>query len=224
MPSKRNPRSSKKNRARSKAGSAVLKDVRDILRDQAVRMTPMVKDVQQMKLAKFRTCSFAVFDDYAAIVTSNSAPVTYGGYFTLAQFAGYADLTTVFDQYRIMQIIVTFEPNVPVVALALGIYIGTALDYDDATAPSANTDLEQYDNYLSVPVGQYFQRTFNPRIAFAAYSGAFTSYSNQRAGWIDCASTNVQHYGIKWYMPTAASSTSVYNVKVQAFLQFRSQR
>ena len=37
-----------------------------------------------------------------------------------------------------------------------------------------------------------------PRISTAAYSGAFTSYTNTKAPWIDCNSPTVQHFGMKF--------------------------
>jgi hypothetical protein len=215
---------SKRRSRRSAPDLQILKDVRDTLRDQALRMTPMVRDVQMMHLSRSRVCSFVLFSDYQLIAVSASSNTAFGGYITLANFAGYADYTTCFDQYRILQVVYTFEPLGSFAALALGYTIGVSFDYDDATAPSAVSDLEQFDTFMSVPLGQYFQRILNPRIAYAAYSGAFSSYANQRAGWIDCASSAVQHFGIKWFVPATGTSLNAYAVKAQAFVQFRSQR
>jgi len=58
-------------------------------------------------------------------------------------------------------------------------------------------------------------------MAVAAYSGAFTSYSNLVGGWIDSASPAVQHYGIKLATPIATGSIA-YTMTARAVVSFRS--
>jgi len=58
----------------------------------------------------------------------------------------------------------------------------------------------------------------------AAYNGAFAGYANLGAQWIDAASTTVQHYGVKTYVPGgAAGQTQLasWDVFVEYFIQFR---
>jgi len=204
----------------------VLRDIRGVMEDQALHQSPMVPDVQMMKIARNRVCSFVGAYDATTISVSSTAPS--GGAFAtaLANVTGYGDLAAVFDQYRIMQLVFTFEVvGSPAAVQAAGANFYTALDYDDQTAPTSQAVLQQYDTCMNVPVGTYFKRVFNPRIAYAAYgSGAFTSYANQKAGWIDVASPGVAHYGVKYWINQGSSSLVAYNVAVQVFLQFRSQR
>jgi len=211
-------------RRNTNSSTPVLRDIRNVMQLQAIHAAPMVRDVQKMTLSRNRVCSFAV--TYPAFsITSNTVVAQAGSLTpTFDALPGYASLAACFDQYRIMQVVAFFEPRNPSAALAVGGTISTALDYDDGSAPAAN-DLQQYDTDLDVPIGTYFERVFNPRIAYAAYgSGAFTSYANQRAGWIDVASPSVPHYGLKFFMTSGTSSIPVYDVKATVLIQFRSQR
>jgi hypothetical protein len=224
----RKSRVGRKGRKKEPATLPVLRDMRNLLRDQAVHQTSFVRDVQLMKLARNRVCSFVLEADYATIVSA-PASTTYGAFAAiLGNFVGYTELTSVFDQYRIMQMRMTFIPVVPMGnANAYGVLLYTAFDYDDVSPPIAVTDLEQYDTCLVIQAGTFFERICNPRVAYAAYGGGtFTSYANQRAGWIDAASSSVQHYGIKYAITANGSGLSVnlYTLKMQIFVQFRSQR
>lgn len=58
-------------------------------------------------------------------------------------------------------------------------------------------------------------------MAVAVYSGAFTSFSNAPAGWIDAASPGVQMYGIKTAMTTSTAIIG-YTINIKAIVSFRS--
>jgi hypothetical protein len=230
---KRIDRKKVQNRRRSKnsgSSNVVMKDVRNILRDQAIHQAPLVHDVQLMRLARSRTCSFTLEADYTTLSSPTTNLNTGAISGILGNFPGYTELTAVFDQYRIMQMRLTFIPILSTSAVnSQGVLVYTAFDYDDVTAPDTVTGtqaLMQYDTCLIVPAGVYFERIFNPRIAYAAYAaGVFTSYANQKANWLDAASSGVQHFGLKFAV-TANASGSALNicyVKAQIFVQFRSQ-
>jgi len=156
---------------------------------------------------------------------TSSTTVVSGGAITfilqdLPKFASYANI---YDQYRILSVRVNF--------LVLGAtnpasgppgYIQTAIDYDDAVVPTTANDLVNYDTLQTTPIGQFFQRTLQPRSAIAAYSGVFTSFGNKWGQWYDTASSSVIHYGIKYFIPVIP--TSVYTIQPTACyqVQFRS--
>jgi len=227
MPTNRRSRRPKPRNGRVNSRQAsipVLKDIRDIVQNQSIRAAPMVHDVQKMTLSRNRVCSFAITYPVLSITTNTVNPQAGGIAPTFDSLPGYSSLASCFDQYRIMQCVVFFEPRNPVAALAAGGTISTAIDYDDIAAPAAN-DLQQYDTNLDVPIGTYFERVLNPHIAYAAYAtGAFTSYANQRAGWLDVASPSVPHYGLKYFVTSTTASIPVYDVKCTVLVQFRSQR
>jgi hypothetical protein len=131
--------------------------------------------------------------------TANVLTVTLtqlmGGSGNLSAFQG------IFDQYRIEVVEAWLVPNQNAIASATTYAsspnLGTVIDYDDPAPVSTFLGLTGYANFIRTEPYEKQRRCFKPRIAYAAYSGAFTSYANQAAGWIDMASPTVQHYGVK---------------------------
>jgi len=141
----------------------------------------------------------------------------------LSDFPGPTDFTSLFDMYRIAQVTVKFTPSINA---SRGRLI-TAIDYDDASTAFVLNDLEQYATLWEAEPDTYVIRTFNPRIAVAAYaSTVFTSFSNQKASWIDSASPGVSHYGLKYVLPANPGATAgvAYNVLVTGIIQCKAIR
>lgn len=140
--------------------------------------------------------------------------------FAMSDFAGAANLLTVFDQYRFEQIECWLDCPSPNQVISYP-ELSSCVDLDDANTPTA---IGQVNDHLGSvisagPVGHYHK--WKPHIAIASYSGAFTSYSNVPAGWIDSASPNVQHFGVK--VATLATGTTAvgYNLTVRAVVSVR---
>jgi len=156
------------------------------------------------------------------ILTVASTPglVSYAGLtFALSDFGAAATLATVFDQYRIDQLEVWIESTSANATISFpDLY--TAVDLDDGNVPVALGNVADKLGSLvgALPGGHYHK--WKPHIAVATYSGAFTSYSNQLATWIDCASPNVQHFGLKTAMQSNGSGYAV-NAVVRAVISFR---
>lgn len=137
-----------------------------------------------------------------------------------------SSLNSVFDNYRIISCKVAFHPysggaNNSAAAIPP---TTSAIDYDDSTATTV-ANLLQYDTAQTVPSGVYFERTFKPRVALAAYSGVFTSFAQSKDQWIDMASLGVIHYGLKIGVPAAASGPSnLYSTTTTICYQCRSSR
>jgi hypothetical protein len=136
---------------------------------------------------------------------------------------GVTAITSFFDQYRILQYTISFEPRYNMSNTA-GTVLGTltsAIDYDDASNQAA-TILRQKETCMVTPAYCPHVRTLKPHIAVAAYSGAFTSFTNVKDQWIDAASQNVQHYGVKMALTNCALvSTIIYDVTARIVLQGR---
>lgn len=99
-----------------------------------------------------------------------------------------------------------------------------AIDYDDATTPSSAATLEAYSTCLVLPPGQSCSRTFKPRMAVAAYQGAFTGYASFAPTWIDVAYPNVQHYGVKYFIPQATAlqtQLQSWDITIEYFFTFK---
>lgn len=146
----------------------------------------------------------------AQITQSATVDVKGAVAFVLSDLDDYSAYTSVFDQYRIDAVSVTFHANNNAIGLVTNstttlspLYV--AIDYDNNTTPGSVTTLREYDNCMVVAPGESAQRTFRPHTAVAAYAGAFTSYANQSTQWIDCASPSVSHFGYKYAVPVGTA-------------------
>ncbi len=223
--SRNSNRQRRNNRQRGQSSETqVLRDIREELRNHLV-ILPRVRDVIPLKLARYRSFTFAITWDVATIGSSTTTNFNAGYYAALNALPGYVNMIECFDQYRILQVVYNFIPlQNPSVLSGGGGLIYTAIDYEDANTPSAHTDLEQQDTCMTAPFGEPFQRVVNPRISVAAYaSGVFSSYATQRGTWIDGGSPGVQHYGLKVSVPAFGTSSYQYLLKGTCYIQMRSQ-
>jgi len=152
--------------------------------------------------------------------------------FQLSNLDGYTNFTSLFDQYLLQAVRVSIVPNNNAIGLQTNtttnlVPLYCVLDYDDNTALASIAAAREYDNCIICEPGESLIRTFSPRIATAAYSGAFTSFANMGPQWIDAASTSVAHYGMKIFIPGVATSqtqTQTWDVQFEYFFSFRSLR
>ncbi len=161
-------------------------------------------------------------------ITSTSAVYGYYGFnFTLNDLADVTSYTATYDQYRISLVECFFKPctQPSVAAGSQYAFLHIATDYDDSTAPSTPGQLLSYANCTILSPGESHARSFQPHVALAAYSGAFTSYANDKNRWIDAASPSVQHYGLKCTV-TQSTSTNVqtWYLYVRYHVELKNQR
>lgn len=138
-------------------------------------------------------CIFDVQQSLSAV-----AETQIGFQFNFSQLPNNASWGTVFDQYCIPVAVVQIRSGENISSLSSGnplprIY--SVLDHDDANNIAIAT-AKGYSSCREQRVTESVTRIVYPRVALAAYSGAFTSFANQRS-WIDVASPSVQHYGLK---------------------------
>jgi hypothetical protein len=177
-------------RARGGRGKKKQKFVAKVYNLQASRPFPLTTLPTQSITVTFNSTT-ALFN------TSTTVPVLSGTYFTLSTFPDYAQFTSVFDQYRFVTMEVWIESTVCASSTVVSTLLGTAVDLDDANTPGTKDDVFGLQGCIvsDVTTGHYHR--WQPHMAVAAYSGAFTSYANEVAGWIDSASPSVQHFGVK---------------------------
>jgi len=185
---------------------------------------PTVVDVPMLHLKRDKVYSFErTFE--GPLLAAPASVALFGAFqFNLAAVPSPSDFTSLFDTYRIAMVEVSFLPTNPAL-IAAALY--TVIDYDDANVPASAAELLQYDTLQVTASNQITKRTFVPKIALAAYSGTFTSYAAAKSQWIDCDSSSVQHYGLKYCLPALASSTATanqYQVIVKMILQFKNPR
>jgi len=137
-------------------------------------------------------------------------------YFTVADLPQISTYMSLFDQYKINRITVTFgttannwNPQTASTNLNAPEYkLWYTVDYDDAAVISPLTSLMEYEavKYHNMMKGDC-SVSFVPHAAIAGYSGTFSGYANVKSPWIDMASNTVQHFGIKWGLPCPIAST-----------------
>jgi hypothetical protein len=168
-----------------------------------------------------QTIPLATFTNSITVPVYGSYSVTFGVLDNATNFGA------VFDQYRIALVEVTFSPQVNMNYVGSGTNDGqyvTVVDLDDTTnLTSFNTGLD-YPGAIVTQLIKPHKHTFVPHIAVAAYSGAFTSFANEEAPWIDVASPSVQHYGVKYACNTASTYASSVTVIIRVWLQLRNVR
>lgn len=159
--------------------------------------------------------------------TGSTAFGSYSVYGTLDCLPNYTEFSTLFDRYKIVGMSMKFlmfntgaltGAAVSATYSQSGILWHGITDYDDATAPPATEagiqQLREYESYKvkNALVANTIKQYCRPKLAVAAYGGAFTRYANMPALWVDANSTDVQHYGFKGIFeisPCAVSSNTI---------------
>jgi hypothetical protein len=152
--------------------------------------------------------------------------------FQLGFLDNLSPFVALFDQYRIDAIRFTIVPQNNAIGLVTNSTttlepLYCVIDYDDSNALTSVAQCREYDNCVILYPAESAQRTFQPRMALAAYSGGFSSYANVAPTWVDVASASVQHYGVKLFVPQATAAQTLlqsWNVEIEYFISFRSIR
>jgi hypothetical protein len=228
MKFKMNNTNQKKKRAGNSAENRtahLLELVLDQLKLQSPSAPPLKRDVAVLALPRRQLHLFRRSYDGGLVATG--ATPTFGVITTsLSLLPNFTEFTALYDAYRIVQIRATFYPiSNNVLPSSSRFY--TVIDYDDGTAFTTVGDAEQYDSCQtsSVDNNTAIQRVYNPRIAQAVYSGAFTSFAQSLVGtWIDTASSTVQHYGLKWALDASTGVTNVFRIEVDCVIQCKNSR
>jgi hypothetical protein len=133
------------------------------------------------------------------------------------------------DQYKLLAVRVTVTPD----QNAVGLFTNSTtsytplymvIDYDDSTNITSVGQAEAYNNCVVLGAGESVSRLFQPRMALSAYTGAFGGFANVSDTWIDAASTSVQHYGVKFFIPGATAAQTLlpsWQVSTEYFFAFR---
>jgi len=157
--------------------------------------------------------------DLASFQSSTTVP-SFGGFqFSASQFSGLTTALTVFDQYCFRQIEVWIEPIAAQGSTVFPNFV-SAVDLDDANNPTTLGQVSNHQGAIETLGGNGHYHKFVPHIAVASYSGAFTSFTNDVASWIDSASPSVQHYGIKTGLSSSPVSVT-YNIIARAVVDLR---
>lgn len=154
--------------------------------------------------------------------SSTTVPTYTGTVFALSALSNYSTYTAVFDQYMIERIemwIFTGADGVDAISSAIGIW-NSAVDYDDGNTPTTIAMVADKQTNVASSIQAAHYHSWRPQFALAEYSGTFTSFGAGR-GWIDCASPNVQHYGLKTSCAATPVNPFVFSSIVRYTIAFR---
>jgi len=163
-----------------------------------------------------------------AYVSSTSAAAGYYGYvFQLNDIADVSSFTSVFDQYRInkieFSILPVSQPQLPGASSSWSILYG-AIDYDDGTAPTSVSEVTSYNNCFVVEPGRRRSFAFTPKWSGGAYNGSVVAGAPQ-TGWLDCAYSSVQHYGLKIaVIQSTSTNVNTWYVVCKYHVSFKNSR
>lgn len=152
--------------------------------------------------------------------------------FALSSLPNATEFTALFDQYKIMKVKLDFIPfgdnvNLPISTMsgANGLVspggpLVTAIDYDDNNVPGTAADLIQYQASRVTPIPKRLKMTLRPKFATEVYRSAIATGYGARTGWLDCANSDIPHYGVKYYMnaPSALNSSFSYQVWAEVYI------
>lgn len=172
-------------------------------------------------------------DYVSGVATATSLGDVFGAYvFSLAQVPTPSDFTNLYDQYCIKFVKWMLIPrgNSSDVGTAattgqnMGVF--SVIDYDDNTTPTSIDELTEYQSMKMTRSNQYHTRAFKPKIrnAVIGSAGVIVNGNPKATEWIDCNSTTVPHYGIKYALQQLPNGSQIYDLKVTYYLSFKNVR
>lgn len=174
--------------------------------------------------------------DFANWVMPAGQTVDYRAFvFSLTDMPGYTQFTTMYDQYRINKIKVTFIPMCDIVTAgdsSSGTQKGRICfksDFDDATTPTSILEILNSTHSKCRSYPKNFSYTLIPTSLAVTYETDVTSgYAPKRRQWIDC-NDPVKYYGLKGFMEQFIVNSDVnksmkYKVYARYWVTFKNMR
>jgi len=182
-----------------------------------------VPDIPRMMIRRDAVTTTQLTYLGAILTQSTSLDVKQSYSFAFNSIANNTAWSTIFDEFRIIEISAEFLPN-STASTSSPFY--SVIDTDDSNLPTNLGTLFGYSTLLITEGGQIHRRVFSPRIAVAAYSGGgFTAFANQSPyTWIDAASPTTSYYGLKTYWPLNAVGGATLQPTFRFVVQFRKVR
>lgn len=156
--------------------------------------------------------------------------------FQLSDVPSYTEFTSLFDSYRIKGVKYQFVPVFNEASVQPTTFatpsdryglpmINYVIDQDGPLlAPTSENQLLEYATCKRMILDK--QKSIyirNPRVEIAVGTGVTATAAEGKAGqWIDCSAPNVEHYGLKYWIPEENLSKSVaIRVYITYYLQFK---
>jgi len=168
-------------------------------------------------------------DQLLAIANSSASQFVANAYahggafkFELAHLTNYAEITNLYDNYRIKMVYVHVIPSFNSSEIAYGTASATGsmgipmmhytVDNDDAVVPTSRSKVTENSYAKSRRLDSPFTIAVRPRAqnVVATTAGSAAAGMLPANQWLDCDSTTVPHYGLKFWLdefPTVTSAT-----------------
>lgn len=199
-----------------------------------LRMVKMRRQVHNFKRTAYLGTQTASIS--AAGVPS---PIALTHTFMLNMLPGVSDFTNLFDQYKINGAKISYVPTLsegilnPItnqVAVLGYSRLHSAIDYDDSSTPTSEDQLLEYGSHKATNPFQTHTRYLKPKVLQEIYrSSLATSYAPRGSMFIDLATTDVPHYGLKVWCsapnsPAATANSISYKVYVTLYFTCKNVR
>lgn len=166
----------------------------------------------------------------------NGTAMDAGINFRLDRTPGNAELSTLFDQYRIVKAVVRIMArqgpggatgNVTNVAdLYMGRYFGVE-DPDDALPPGSTNTLMQYNKVKQARWNEDMVFTVYPHVNIDSATTAVGAgdFMSVKSPWLDMANTSVQHYGLKFHSDVNTQTFNLeFDYKITYYIECKVSR
>lgn len=165
------------------------------------------------------------FETAAAVAPSTLVATFTATNFQFSSLDDAASLSAVFDQYRIECVEIWYIPRITETTTIgnTGLFT-TVVDYDDSNVLTTLASALAFENQQTSRGVTGHYRKFIPHVAVALYAGAFTSFGNTEAPWIDMSSPSVQHYGVKTAWSVTDSALYVFDTVTRLTVAVRNVR
>lgn len=179
--------------------------------------------------------------NYGTVSITNGTNAAIGTVaFRLDNIQNVAELTALYDQYKLGRCIVEFFPRNGAITTPSGVPPGninnaysnvqpfiTVLDEDDSGSET-RVQLLQYSTSKLSAIGEKHVRSLVPSVAASFYqSGIATGYGAKKNQWIDCANSSVPHYGVKYSVNmdnNISADTVLYDIYVTMYVTMKGVR
>lgn len=156
------------------------------------------------------------------------ALITGGISTKLSQLPNASEFQNLFDAYRIDLVTVRFDWTRNTADLSGASVVGApimynVIDKDDENPPAnVNTCLEYQTCRLhNFADRSTFSRSYIPAIAKTVFNTALTSgYGREQRAWLDVASPDIPHYGMKYAVSASTSNVNAGEIIVTVTLKF----
>lgn len=165
---------------------------------------------------------------FATALTVGSTAEVYGAYsFQLSSLANASEYTVLYDMYKISAVKWTLMPRGNSAEAGTNnnnTKVLSVLDMDDDDVPTSVDQLCQYESVKTTNLSRDHSRYIKPKFARMIYKTSTTTGYGVGSGWLDCNSTDIPHYGIKYCLLRTTSGTVTYDLKVTYYLSFKGVR